>query len=69
MASGMPNVNRQVGGGHRGSDPGNAGGHRQSFVSGMHLAFVIAAGVLVLALGAAWVIVRTLIPLAQAAPG
>jgi hypothetical protein len=30
-------------------------GNQQTFLSGMHLAFVIAGGVLVFALGAAWV--------------
>jgi hypothetical protein len=35
---------------------------QQIYFSGIHLAFVIAGGFLLLALGAAWVFVRTLIP-------
>ncbi len=59
IASGMLNVSRQVGGVIGVAILGTLVGNQQTFLSGMHLAFVIAGGVLVLALGAAWVFVNT----------
>jgi DHA2 family methylenomycin A resistance protein-like MFS transporter len=59
IASGMLNVSRQVGGVIGVAILGTLVGNQQTFLSGMHLAFVIAGGVLVLALGAAWVFVST----------
>ena len=53
IAAGLLNVSRQVGGVIGVAILGTLVGNLQSFVSGMHLAFVIAGGVLVLALGAA----------------
>ena len=58
IASGMLNVSRQVGGVIGVAILGTLVGNQQTFVQGMHLAFVTAGGVLVLALGAAWVFVR-----------
>ena len=55
IASGMLNVSRQVGGVIGVAILGALVGNQQTFLSGMHLAFVIAGGVLVLGLGAAWV--------------
>ncbi len=55
IASGMPNVSRQVGGVFGVAILGTLVGNQQTFISGMHLAFVIAGGVLVLALVFAWV--------------
>ena len=59
IASGMLNVSRQVGGVIGVAIMGTLVGNQQTFLPGMHLAFVIAGGVLLLALGAAWVFVRT----------
>src|SRR5947209_20606780 len=59
IASGMLNVSRQVGGVIGVAILGALVGNQQTFLPGMHLAFVIAGGVLVLALGAAWVFVST----------
>jgi DHA2 family methylenomycin A resistance protein-like MFS transporter len=59
IASGMLNVSRQVGGVIGVAILGALVSNQQTFLSGMHLAFVIAGGVLVLALGAAWSFVRT----------
>jgi MFS transporter, DHA2 family, methylenomycin A resistance protein len=59
IASGMLNVSRQVGGVIGVAILGTLVGNQQAFLPGMHLAFVIAGGVLVLALGVAWVFVRT----------
>lgn len=59
IASGMLNVSRQVGGVIGVAILGTLVGNQQTFLSGMHLAFGIAGGVLVLALGVAWVFVRT----------
>src|SRR5207248_8466176 len=55
IASGMLNVSRQVGGVFGVAILGALVGNQQTFLSGMHLAFVIAGGVLVLGLVAAWV--------------
>ena len=55
IASGMLNVSRQVGGVIGVAILGALVGNQQTFLSGMHLAFVIAGGVLVLGLVAAWV--------------
>jgi DHA2 family methylenomycin A resistance protein-like MFS transporter len=55
IASGMLNVSRQVGGVIGVAILGALVGNQQTFLSGMHLAFGIAGGVLVFALGAAWV--------------
>jgi DHA2 family methylenomycin A resistance protein-like MFS transporter len=55
IASGMLNVSRQVGGVIGVAILGTLVGNQQTFLSGMHLAFVIAGGVLVLALVAAGV--------------
>ncbi len=59
IASGMLNVSRQVGGVIGVAILGTLVGNQQTFLSGMHLAFVIAGGVLVHALVAAWVFVNT----------
>jgi MFS transporter, DHA2 family, methylenomycin A resistance protein len=59
IAAGMLNVSRQVGGVLGVAILGTLVGNQQTFISGMHLAFVIAGGMLVLALIAAWVFVRT----------
>lgn len=59
VASGMLNVSRQVGGVIGVALLGTLIGNQQTFLSGMHLAFVIAGGVLVLGLVSAWVFVRT----------
>jgi MFS transporter, DHA2 family, methylenomycin A resistance protein len=59
IASGMLNVSRQVGGVLGVAILGTMVGNQQTFLSGMHLAFMIAGGVLLLALGAAWVFVST----------
>jgi DHA2 family methylenomycin A resistance protein-like MFS transporter len=59
IAAGMLNVSRQVGGVFGVAILGALVGNQQTFLSGMHLAFVIAGGVLVLALVAAMVFVRT----------
>jgi DHA2 family methylenomycin A resistance protein-like MFS transporter len=59
IASGMLNVSRQVGGVLGVAILGTLVGNQQTFVSGMHLAFVIAGGVLVFALGSASVFVRS----------
>ena len=58
IAAGMLNVSRQVGGVIGVAILGALVGNQQTFVSGMHLAFLIAGGVLVLALGAALTFVR-----------
>ncbi len=55
IAAGMLNVSRQVGGVIGVAILGTLVGNQQTFLSGMHIAFVIAGGVLVLGLGAAWV--------------
>jgi len=55
IASGMLNVSRQVGGVIGVAILGTLVGNQQTFLSGMHLAFVIAGGVLVLGLISAWV--------------
>jgi DHA2 family methylenomycin A resistance protein-like MFS transporter len=55
IASGMLNVSRQVGGVLGVAILGTLVGNQQTFLAGMHLAFVIAGGVLVLALVVAWV--------------
>src|SRR3989440_2399440 len=55
IASGMLNVSRQVGGVIGVAILGALVGNQQMFLSGMHLAFVIAGGVLVLGLVSAWV--------------
>jgi DHA2 family methylenomycin A resistance protein-like MFS transporter len=54
IASGMLNVSRQVGGVIGVAILGALVGNQLTFVSGMHLAFVIAGGVLLLALVVAW---------------
>jgi DHA2 family methylenomycin A resistance protein-like MFS transporter len=59
IASGMLNVSRQVGGVIGVAILGTFVGNQQTFLSGMHLAFAIAGGVLVLGLVSAWVFVRT----------
>jgi DHA2 family methylenomycin A resistance protein-like MFS transporter len=59
IAAGMLNVSRQVGGVIGVAILGTLVGNQQTFLSGMHLAFVIAGGVLVLGLVAAWVFVST----------
>jgi DHA2 family methylenomycin A resistance protein-like MFS transporter len=59
IAAGMLNESRQVGGVFGVAILGALVGNQQTFLSGMHLAFVIAGGVLVLGLVAAWVFVRT----------
>jgi DHA2 family methylenomycin A resistance protein-like MFS transporter len=55
IASGMLNVSRQVGGVIGVAILGALVGNQLTFLSGMHLAFVIAGGLLVLALLVAWV--------------
>ena len=55
IASGMLNVSRQVGGVLGVAILGTLVGNQQTFLSGMHIAFVIAGGVLVLGLVSAWV--------------
>jgi DHA2 family methylenomycin A resistance protein-like MFS transporter len=57
IASGMLNVSRQVGGVLGVAILGALVGNPQTFLSGMHLAFVIAGGMLMLGLIAAWVFV------------
>ncbi len=57
IAAGMLNVSRQVGGVIGVAILGTLVGNQQTFLSGMHLAFVIAGGVLALGLVAAWVFV------------
>jgi DHA2 family methylenomycin A resistance protein-like MFS transporter len=59
IASGMLNVSRQVGGVIGVAILGALVSNQQTFLSGMHLAFVIAGGVLVLGLVTACVFVRT----------
>ncbi len=59
IAAGMLNVSRQVGGVLGVAILGTLVGNQQTFLSGMHIAFVIAGGVLVLGLISAWVFVRT----------
>ncbi len=54
IAAGMLNVSRQVGGVIGVAILGTLVGNQQTFLLGMHLAFVIAGGVLVLGLVAAW---------------
>ena len=54
IAAGMLNVSRQVGGVIGVAILGTLVGNQQTFLSGMHLAFVIAGGVLVLGLVSAW---------------
>lgn len=58
IASGMLNVSRQVGGVIGVAILGTLVGSQQAFLSGMHLAFVIAGSVLLLALVVAWIFVR-----------
>ncbi|GHO96401.1 MFS transporter [Reticulibacter mediterranei] len=66
IASGMLNVSRQVGGVIGVAILGALVGKQQAFLSGMHLAFAIAGGVLLLALGTAMIFVRTReVPLAR----
>ena len=55
IASGMLNVSRQVGGVIGVAILGTLVGNQQTFLPGMHIAFVIAGGVLVLGLISAWV--------------
>src|SRR5947208_8704727 len=55
MSSGMLNVSRQGGGVIGAAILGALVGNQQTFLSGMHLAFVIAGGVLVLGLVSVWV--------------
>jgi DHA2 family methylenomycin A resistance protein-like MFS transporter len=55
IASGMLNVSRQVGGVIGVAILGTLVGNQQTFLSGMHIAFVIAGGLLILGLVAAWV--------------
>lgn len=59
IASGMLNVSRQVGGVFGVAILGTLVGNQQRFVTGMHLAFVIAGGILVLALGVVLLFVST----------
>ena len=54
IASGMLNVSRQVGGVIGVAILGTLVGNSQTFLPGLHLAFVVAGGVLVLALVSAW---------------
>lgn len=58
IAAGMLNVSRQVGGVIGVAILGALVGNQQTFLPGMHIAFVIAGAVLVLALVSAWVFVR-----------
>src|SRR5258708_1309285 len=55
IASGMLNVSRQVGGVFGVAILGTLVGNQQTFLSGTHLAFVIAGGVLIFGLVSAWV--------------
>src|SRR5205085_10131236 len=57
IASGMLNVSRQVGGVIGIAILGTLVGEHQTFLSGMHTAFVVCAGVLILGLVSAWVFV------------
>jgi DHA2 family methylenomycin A resistance protein-like MFS transporter len=57
IASGMLNVSRQVGGVIGVAILGGLVGNQQTFLPGMHLAFVIAGGVLLLGPVSAWVFV------------
>src|SRR5438477_592553 len=57
IAAGMLNVSRQVGGVIGVAILGTLVGNQQTFLWGMHLAFVICGGVLVLGLVSAWVFV------------
>ncbi len=59
LAAGMLNVSRQVGGVLGVAILGTLVGNLPTFLSGMHIAFVIAGGTLVLALLAAWLFVGT----------
>ena len=59
IASGMLNVSRQVGGVIGVAILGALVGNQQAFLPGMHLAFLVAGGVLLLGLICAWVFVRT----------
>ena len=59
LAAGMLNVSRQVGGVLGVAILGTLVGNLLTFLSGMHIAFVIAGGTLILALLAAWLFVRT----------
>jgi DHA2 family methylenomycin A resistance protein-like MFS transporter len=59
IASGMLNVSRQVGGVIGVAILGTLVGNQQTFLPGMHLAFVITGVLLLLALGVAWVFVST----------
>jgi hypothetical protein len=43
--------------GQRDRDPGNTGGEYQTFLSGMHTAFVVCAGVLILRLVSLWMFI------------
>ncbi|GLV60102.1 MFS transporter [Dictyobacter sp. S3.2.2.5] len=65
IASGMLNVSRQVGGVIGVAILGTLVGNPQTFLSGMHLAFVVAGGVLVLGLVCAWFFIRTRREIAQ----
>ena len=58
IAAGMLNVSRQVGGVIGVAILGAFVGNQQTFLPGMHIAFVTAGGVLLLGLVAAWVFVR-----------
>jgi MFS transporter, DHA2 family, methylenomycin A resistance protein len=58
IAAGMLNESRQVGGVLGVAILGTLVSNQQTFLPGMHLAFVIAGGVLLLALVCAWVFVR-----------
>ena len=55
IASGMLNVSRQVGGVIGIAILGTLVGEHQTFLSGMHTAFVVCAGVLILGLVSAWI--------------
>ncbi len=59
IASGMLNVSRQVGGVIGVAIMGTLVSNQQTFLSGMHLAFVIAGGALLLGLASAGIFVRT----------
>jgi DHA2 family methylenomycin A resistance protein-like MFS transporter len=59
IAAGMLNVSRQVGGVIGVAILGTLVGNQLTFVSGMHLAFAVAGGILVLALVVAWIFIRT----------
>lgn len=54
IASGVLNVSRQVGGVLGVAVLGNLVGNQQTFIAGMHLAFVVAGGILVLGFVSAW---------------